>query len=99
MITASKYHPNIAAAKKLPPVPTSNVAPTLIPFAVVQKALPASKNPSVALMKINTKTILVRREQARKTKAAIELVWTIPEVQTGAWELSSHVPKTQGQRN
>lgn len=67
-MTASRYHPNTAAAKKLPPVPTSNFAPTLIPCAVVQNAAAASTNPSVAAVKINTKTLLVRREQIRKTK-------------------------------
>ncbi len=68
MITANKYHPANAAPKNDPPVPLSKVAPIGIPAAVVQNAAAAKQNPSVAPMKITTKTTFVRSEQMRKTK-------------------------------
>lgn len=68
MITANKYHPHIAATKKLPPVAFSNVAAIAIPLAADQNAAVAKPKPSVAPVKIRTKIILVRREQIRKIR-------------------------------
>ena len=68
IITANKYHPHIAATKKLPPVAFSNVAAIAKPLAADQNAAAAKPKPSVAPVKISTKTMLVRREQIRKMR-------------------------------
>jgi hypothetical protein len=68
IITANKYHPHIAATKKLPPVAFSNVAAIANPLAADQNVAAAKPKPSVAPVKIRTKTILVRREQIRKIR-------------------------------
>lgn len=67
IIAISKYHPNIAAAQKHDPHPTSKfAAKAMLPFPIWKKEPAANPKPSVAATKTRKKMRFVRVEQMRK---------------------------------
>lgn len=74
MMANSKYHPNIAAAKKQPPVATRHSFPRFrLPLATFQKEPAAKPKPIVAATKMRKKKRFVRSEQTRKTNDKIAI--------------------------